>query len=228
MRAGARVALGLLAATWGLSGVAGAGEWRATFTLEGALAPAVVEESEVATESEGASLLGFGRLRLGARVSRGRALTLEVGHELNALAGNTPSALLGLPRASTLRLDDIDPTLSSGDDHVIGHNLDRLNVTVRLGDGVLTVGRQAISHGSGRFFTPSDLFSPLNPYAAFTEYRAGVLSINSMMLRVGQTLGPMLFGLVYIYGSFDGVFFWGAGLALFTVVVGFIGGKLVR
>jgi ACDE family multidrug resistance protein len=60
------------------------------------------------------------------------------------------------------------------------------------------------------------------------ENRAGVLSVNSMMLRLGQTLGPLLFGVVYIYGSFDGVFFWGAALALFTAAVGFIGGKLVR
>jgi ACDE family multidrug resistance protein len=60
------------------------------------------------------------------------------------------------------------------------------------------------------------------------EYRAGVLSVNAMMLRVGQTLGPLLFGLAYIYGSFDGVFFWGAALALFAAALGFVGGKLVR
>lgn len=59
------------------------------------------------------------------------------------------------------------------------------------------------------------------------EYRAGVLSVNSMMLRVGQTLGPLLFGLVYIYSDYEGVFFWGAALALLTAAVGFIGGELI-
>ncbi len=60
------------------------------------------------------------------------------------------------------------------------------------------------------------------------EYRAAVMSINSTMLRLGQTLGPLIFGLVYIYANFDGVFFYGAGLALLTAVVGFVGGKMIR
>ena len=60
------------------------------------------------------------------------------------------------------------------------------------------------------------------------EYRAAVMSINSTMLRLGQTLGPLIFGLVYIHASFDGVFFYGAGLALLTAVVGFVGGKMIR
>lgn len=60
------------------------------------------------------------------------------------------------------------------------------------------------------------------------EYRAAVMSINSTMLRLGQTLGPLIFGLVYIYASFDGVFLYGAGLALLTAVVGFVGGKMIR
>jgi ACDE family multidrug resistance protein len=60
------------------------------------------------------------------------------------------------------------------------------------------------------------------------EYRAAVMSINTTMLRVGQTLGPLIFGLVYIHASFDGVFFYGAGLALVTAVVGFVGGRMVK
>jgi ACDE family multidrug resistance protein len=60
------------------------------------------------------------------------------------------------------------------------------------------------------------------------EYRAAVMSINSTMLRLGQTLGPLIFGLVYIHASFSGVFFCGAGLALTTAVVGFVGGKIIR
>ena len=60
------------------------------------------------------------------------------------------------------------------------------------------------------------------------EYRAAVMSINSTMLRLGQTLGPLIFGLVYIYSDFEGVFLYGAGLALLTGVVGFVGGKIIR
>ena len=60
------------------------------------------------------------------------------------------------------------------------------------------------------------------------EYRAAVMSVSSTMLRLGQTLGPLIFGLVYIYASFEGTFLYGAGLSLATAVVGFIGGKMIR
>jgi ACDE family multidrug resistance protein len=60
------------------------------------------------------------------------------------------------------------------------------------------------------------------------EYRAAVMSINSTMLRLGQTLGPLLFGLAYIYASFEGIFFYGAALALATAIVGFVGGRMVH
>lgn len=75
------------------------------------------------------------------------------------------------------------------------------------------------------------LFPSLLTYmvgVAPAQNRAGVLSINSMTLRLGQTLGPLLFGMVYLCGGFDGVFFGGAALALFTAACGFVGSKLVR
>ncbi|GAI52700.1 unnamed protein product, partial [marine sediment metagenome] len=61
-----------------------------------------------------------------------------------------------------------------------------------------------------------------------SEYRAAFMSINTTMLRLGQTLGPLVFGLVYTYANFDGVFLYGAGLALAVAIVGFIGGKIIR
>jgi len=176
------LAAGLLALMVIPGSVAHAEEWRRTFTVEGALAPAAADDGE-----DGTSLLAFGRLRLGARISRGRGLTLEIGSELNALAGPEIFGLAGLPRASTLRLWDFAPELHSGENLRIGHNLDRLSVAVRVGDAVLRVGRQAISHGSGRFFSPTDLFSPTSPYAAFTEYRAGVDA-----LRISKPFGERL------------------------------------
>ena len=64
--------------------------------------------------------------------------------------------------------------------------------------------------------------------AAPSEYRAAFMSINTMMFRLGQTLGPLLFGLVYLYAGFEGTFLAGAGLALVVAIIGFIGGKIVR
>jgi ACDE family multidrug resistance protein len=60
------------------------------------------------------------------------------------------------------------------------------------------------------------------------EYRAVMMSINSAMLRLGQTLGPLIFGLVYLHADFKGVFLYGAALALLAAVVGFVGAKVIR
>ncbi|MFC1992352.1 MFS transporter [Chloroflexota bacterium] len=61
-----------------------------------------------------------------------------------------------------------------------------------------------------------------------SEYRAAFMSINTTMLRLGQTLGPLLFGLAYTYTNFEGTFLYGAGLALATAIIGFIGGKIIQ
>jgi MFS family permease len=60
------------------------------------------------------------------------------------------------------------------------------------------------------------------------EYRAAFMSINGMMLRLGQTVGPLIMGIAYTYGDFKGAFLFGAGLALVTAIIGFIGGRIVR
>ena len=61
-----------------------------------------------------------------------------------------------------------------------------------------------------------------------SEYRAAFMSVNATMFRLGQTLGPVIFGLVYTFAAFDGVFFAGAGLALAAAAIGFIGGKIIH
>jgi len=61
-----------------------------------------------------------------------------------------------------------------------------------------------------------------------SEYRAAFMSINATMLWLGQTAGPLIFGLIYTRANFDGVFLYGAVPAAATAVVGFIGGKLIR
>jgi len=55
------------------------------------------------------------------------------------------------------------------------------------------------------------------------EQRAAFLSLNGMVLRLGQTIGPMLMGWVFGLGGIDAVLYAGAGLAgvLVGVPVGF-------
>lgn len=60
------------------------------------------------------------------------------------------------------------------------------------------------------------------------EYRAAFMSLNTTVHRVGQTLGPPILGLAYIYAGFEGVFLSAAGLALAVAVVGAIGGRMIH
>ena len=53
----------------------------------------------------------------------------------------------------------------------------------------------------------------LNGYAP-SEYRAAFMSMNGMLLRLGQTLGPLLVGMVVKLVGMDGSFFVSAALAL--------------
>lgn len=57
------------------------------------------------------------------------------------------------------------------------------------------------------------------------EYRAAFMSINAAMLRLGQTIGPPLVGLFYVYGGSDAAFYATAGLALVASVTAVLVGK---
>ena len=50
------------------------------------------------------------------------------------------------------------------------------------------------------------------------EYRAAFMSANAMVLRCGQTLGPLLFGLAVPIVAMNGVFWLGAGVAVLLLL----------
>lgn len=53
------------------------------------------------------------------------------------------------------------------------------------------------------------------------EFRAAFLSVNWMVMRVGQALGPYALGLVYLYVSLEGTFYFTALTALLFMVTSF-------
>jgi len=63
-------------------------------------------------------------------------------------------------------------------------------------------------------------FAPLN-------YRGAFMSITSMVIRVGQTLGPLVMGGVYLWGGLHATFYVGAGMAVTVAVVGLVAGRLM-
>ncbi len=52
-----------------------------------------------------------------------------------------------------------------------------------------------------------------------SEYRAAFMSLNGMVLRSGQTLGPLIMGMVFILGGFDGAFFMSACISIAMFVL---------
>ena len=57
------------------------------------------------------------------------------------------------------------------------------------------------------------------------EYRAAFMSLNTTMLRLGQTIGPPLIGLAYVYQGLDATFFAAAALALLVPLVTIVLGR---
>lgn len=51
------------------------------------------------------------------------------------------------------------------------------------------------------------------------KLRGIYMSLNGSMLRVGQTMGPLLIGIAYTVGGYDGAFWLGAILALIGMIV---------
>ncbi len=60
-----------------------------------------------------------------------------------------------------------------------------------------------------------------NLLVSFTtiKERAAFMSFNSMVLRIGQTIGPLLVGIFYTIGNLQGAFMAGASVALITLLV---------
>ncbi len=54
------------------------------------------------------------------------------------------------------------------------------------------------------------------------EQRAVFMSINGMVLRIGQTIGPILIGLAYAYANIDGAFYAASAVAFFVFILIFI------
>ena len=79
---------------------------------------------------------------------------------------------------------------------------------------VIPIGMFGVAQGIN---IPS-ILNLLTGYAK-KEYRAAFLSINWMVMRFGQALGPYLLGIVYLYYQIEGIFFFAAGAGLLFIIV---------
>jgi hypothetical protein len=54
------------------------------------------------------------------------------------------------------------------------------------------------------------------------EQRAAFLSVNWMILRTGQTVGPLLLGVAYTFGGIAAPFYSAIGIGVLLSIVAFV------
>jgi hypothetical protein len=103
-------------------------------------------------------------------------------YELNPVFVSN-SLPVGIPTFNVVdgsyRFSDLQANLLDDENkHKIFQNLDRLNFQIQMDVGDLTIGRQAISFGSARIISPTDIFLPFDVRTLNTEYRTGVDAVR--------------------------------------------------
>ncbi len=128
-------------------------------------------------------VLDVQRLRLMNRPRWGRvSFDLAWEHVVTLRSGQVELGRgFGEDRSGIGRLN-LDGTLARGSRGRWVHGVDRLGVTVPVGERTrITVGRQTVSWATTLYFTPADPFVPFDPADPFREYRAGVDAVRAVV-----------------------------------------------
>jgi hypothetical protein len=126
----------------------------------------------------------FTRARLMLEGDIGAHVSWAVHYEhfglINPAQGTATGLFAGQQSAGTGRLSllPLDWTIQKSGSLLWRHELDRLNVRFSFPAADIVIGRQAISWGVGRIWTPSDLFVAFSPVAIDREFKAGVDAID--------------------------------------------------
>lgn len=107
-------------------------------------------------------------------------LTVVVDHASTYLVGDTVESFANsgptydqTPTEDERRLLDLTWEVDQGNRHRLLHRFDRLALKYRTPRWAVTVGRDAVSWGSGLVFHPMDLFNPFAPTTVDQDYKAG-------------------------------------------------------
>lgn len=105
---------------------------------------------------------------------------LTVEHSSILVAGDTyefggvsPGSLDQAPSDDDARLFDLTWTVRREDRSRLYHRFDRLALRYQGNDWGVTLGREALSWGSGKVFHPMDVFAPFAPTTVDRDYKPG-------------------------------------------------------
>lgn len=147
----------------------------------------LVKSQTVAPEGERYTL-DVNRLRLELKGKLSDGVALDVQYDNEVLLGDYLRS--GQSAAQKDQRPDqylnLDRNYAEGGSWYGRHRLNRGNVTLSSGDTDVRLGRQRIAWGTGRFWSPLDLLSPINPIALEREERPGVDAVLAE-----HKLGPL-------------------------------------
>ena len=129
-------------------------------------------------------------------------LALQIDHSTSYVAGDSfgfasapGTTLEQAPSDDDRRVMDLTWNIDSGSRHRALHRLDRLALKYRSSNWGFTLGRQAVSWGSGMVFQPMDLFNPFAPTTVDRDYKAGDdLFLVERLFSNGSDLQLLLVG----------------------------------
>lgn len=117
--------------------------------------------------------LDLNRLRLRLQVEPVNGLSLDVQSDNEVLLGN----FLQTPQYALLAERDrlsLDHDYVASDNLVLRHRFYRATVSWSGAAFDVTIGRQRVPLGTGQFWSPVDLFNPIDPTRLERDYRSGV------------------------------------------------------
>ena len=152
--------------------------------------------------------LSVQRVRTELGVSLWDTVYFGVAYDIIGVVGSLNATFgqqLTLTSVDSLRIADIKGTIDSGNEHRLSQNLDRLVLTVDLPWASLSVGRQAIGHGSARIIAPTDIFGPFSPASLDSEYKPGV-DAATLTVPLGDAFEVEAIGIGHADGLSSGIY----------------------
>lgn len=154
----------------------------------------------------------FTRARLMLEGDIGAQVSWTVHYEhfgvIDSAGGTTSGLFAGGHSTDTQRLSllPLDWTVKKANSLLWRHELDRLSLRFSLPAADIVIGRQAISWGVGRIWTPADLFVAFSPVEIDREFKPGVDAVS-----VKWPLGSFS-QFEAVYAAFDDDFRFSNGL----------------
>jgi len=141
-----------------------------------------------------------GRVRL--KFDFGDLLRFEMHHAVTATTGAMGDGLgvglgVGLDAPEAL---DLSWAMEESEGMTLAGRTDRLVMESTIGSTDMTIGRQPITFGQGRFFTPLDLVNPFHAATIDSEYKPGV---DALRVDAYPTMSTQLTAVAAYAGDWD-------------------------